>query len=307
MCTEHKLLFNDTSHIKLAEREWIRFLPVFMKTQSDRQPTNPTKEVELPNNEERFNIMGPLGPPCNSPIESYGTGDEEKKACGLRHLQKSDVQSSSRCVVYSIGSNNEWGFEEAIFNTTSCRVETFDCTINSESLPPEYIRSRVRFHHICLGDTDEGLFRKWKSLSNLTGHVGAPTFLKMDIEGYEFPVMRDIIDSGESLPLQIAMELHTERMEKDNPQDKPYYKTQRHVGSLELFSFMNYLRIFGGYYLIDRKDKVNGLCAEILLARLDCQSHPLDSKNPYSEIKKQTYQALRNKIDVSMRAKYYGR
>jgi len=40
--------------------------------------------------------------------------------------------SSDRCVVYSIGSNNQWDFEEAIFRSTKCMIETFDCTLVSK-------------------------------------------------------------------------------------------------------------------------------------------------------------------------------
>ena len=34
----------------------------------------------------------------------------------------------------------------------------------------------------------------------------------MDIEGFEYPVMQSIIDSGVALPLQISMEIHLRRL-----------------------------------------------------------------------------------------------
>lgn len=75
-------------------------------------------------------------------------------------------------MLYSLGSNNQWKFEEAIVEKTSCRVETFDCTIPETTLPPESIRHRVRFHNYCISDKDEGKYKTWKSLHKITGLVG---------------------------------------------------------------------------------------------------------------------------------------
>jgi hypothetical protein len=112
-------------------------------------------------------------------------------------------------------------------------------------------------------------FLSWNSINKLTGITTQPTFLKMDIEGYEFPVLQSIINSGKQLPLQIAVEVHTHRMEHGRR------RRDWHVPLLELYSFIQYLYRFGGYYLIDRND--NPLCphcSEILLAKLDCKNHP---------------------------------
>ena len=56
------------------------------------------------------------------------------------------------CVVVSIGSNNQWGFEEAVASSSHCRVETFDCTV--DATVPAPLRSRVTFHPFCLGVRD---------------------------------------------------------------------------------------------------------------------------------------------------------
>lgn len=113
--------------------------------------------------------------------------------------------TSSSCVIYSIGSNNEWGFEEAIFSSTNCIVETFDCTVNSTVKPPAAIASRVRLHRYCLGSANNGEIRTLRGLHEITGIKTPPTFLKIDAEGAEFSAMRTMIDDGYLLPLQIAM------------------------------------------------------------------------------------------------------
>lgn len=50
------------------------------------------------------NLIGPLGPECVTPIESYGAGDGEKRACNLSQFQSlTNITHNSECVVYSIG------------------------------------------------------------------------------------------------------------------------------------------------------------------------------------------------------------
>ena len=256
-----------------------------------------------------------LGPRCRGNIEKFGEGDFEKRACGLEHLEKlhrADLSGHNHeCVIYSIGSNNKWGFEEAIFNRTNCRIETFDCTMRPDiTQPPEALRSRTRLHRVCLGDTDyiikrsdgsEMQFMSWDSMNKLTGLTTQPTFLKIDIEGYEFPVLLSIINSGKQLPLQMAVEVHMVRMEHGK------YRRDWHVPLIELYSYIQALYKYGGYYLIDRNDNpFCHHCSEILLAKLDCKNHP----KPADVLQKLTNSAIQPKrladsIRVSLDAKYY--
>ncbi len=93
----------------------------------------------------------------------------------------------------------------------------------------------------------------------------APLYLKMDIEGYEYEVLRSIVDRGEMMPAQIGFELH--------------YRTQmpllswfnRSKSSAEIVTFMEYLHYQGGYFLIDRHDnRVCKHCTELLIGRFPC-------------------------------------
>jgi Methyltransferase domain len=214
-------------------------------------------------------VLGPVLDACLTPLEMYGEGDSEKRACGLRVIEA----VMPKCVVFSIGSNDEWGFEEAIFRRTNCTIETFDCTVNVTLQPPHSIRSRTRLHRVCLGRSDEvsngNRFVTWSSLLALVGMAAAPSFLKIDIEGYEFQVLRSIIEHGEFLPMQIAIELHYAT-------DEAIFTGRK--SSAELYAFMNYLHAFGGYHLIDRHDNADcPHCSELLLARLTCGPSELAS------------------------------
>lgn len=94
------------------------------------------------------------------------------------------------CKIISIGSHNEWGFEEAIVARTNCTVDTFDCTGKGKGWAvPSAIAHRVVLHEKCIGGA-EGVkagsqdFITWQTLLQLAGMTdAAPTYLKMDIEG----------------------------------------------------------------------------------------------------------------------------
>eukprot|EP01068_Selenidium_serpulae_P005957 Selendium_serpulae@DN4239_c0_g1_i1.p1 len=122
------------------------------------------------------------------------------------------------CVVLSLGSNNIWDFEKAVFDNTKCRVDTFDCTGNFRV--PERIRSRVTWHHKCVGkgtavnpskhrkrhkiSADDNL--SWLQIVELSGGK-TPHLLKADIEKWECTLLEQLFES-EFLPSQISFELH---------------------------------------------------------------------------------------------------
>jgi hypothetical protein len=217
---------------------------------------------------QAFDLIGPIHPQlCGSPIESFGEGDDEKRFCGLTTIAQHE---KSDCVILSIGSNNQWNFEEVIFNRTQCRVETFDCTVKKKAQPPAYIRSRVRLHRICLGTGHDNSsmyvsYSEMLSLAHITNK--APTALKMDIEGWEWPVFKSMFEADRKLktsflPIQVAFELHNL-----HPVKKHVQKVQR--APKEIAFFMDMLWRNGKYFVMDRHD--NSLCdgcTELLVARM---------------------------------------
>jgi hypothetical protein len=203
-------------------------------------------------------------------MEHYGEGDNEKRACGLLGHVDND------CTIISLGSNNEWGFEEEIFKRTSCKVHTFDCTVANNVEPPEAIRSRVTLHKVCVGVEDKiigGLkFVTWESLLALTGTASSPTFLKMDIEGFEWEVLPHIINKDTS-PLQISFELHYQTQMKE-------LAWQRNGKNAEdILLFFDALYEKGGYFVIDRHDNDRcEHCTELLVSKV-CTPNAPTTKN----------------------------
>ena len=103
-------------------------------------------------------------------------GDGGKWVCDPHHFLMQD-----RCVVYSVGSNNEFSFEEAIhrFNP-QCEIHTFDPS------PPSKKPTFVHFHPWTLGSTDSFADSTF-TVQTMMHHLGHNniTILKADCEGCE--------------------------------------------------------------------------------------------------------------------------
>lgn len=176
--------------------------------------------------------------------------------------------ATEECRIISIGCNGEWGFEEAVIRALpSCRIDTFDCT---GTWPvPEHISDRVTLHKLCMGsvqDTADPQFVTYQGMLDVAHISGRPTFLKMDMEGYEYQSLRTMIHgSSPSLrPAQIALELHFSNW-KDSNSRLSWKDRAKDVGEIALF--MDFLYKHGNYYLLDRRDNLScPSCTEILLA-----------------------------------------
>jgi len=269
-CVQTGDLYGDVENSLRARQWWSMNLVAILESfhnhyqnyASIKGISNKVSENAVPYGSDRFELLGPLGPTCHS-MEVYGKGDEGKKACGLKKL-------AENCVVFSIGSNNKWSFEESIVKNTNCFVHVFDCTLSSDVLPPPNIRSRVKLFHVCIGDADKVLdsrrFLTWESILQLSNQTQSPSYLKMDIEGWEYPVLKQIIDSGKHLPLQIAFELHFYTYAATK-----LSWTNRYKSPGEIALFMDFLYRFGNYHMVDRNDNTYcAHCTELLMARL-CQ------------------------------------
>lgn len=157
------------------------------------------------------------------------SADRSKIICGLSSL------NDDKCVVYSVGSNDMWEFENEILQKTPCEVHTFDCTgPRSRFAVPKH--DRLHFHHICLGadpaptpvdvgpdpknSTVYGEIMTLHQIQKMLNH-NRIDLLKFDIEGYEWPLIEswpllsDPASRDYVLPYQIVFELHYYTIMKD--------------------------------------------------------------------------------------------
>eukprot|EP01135_Chromosphaera_perkinsii_P002204 Nk52_evm12s219 gene=Nk52_evmTU12s219 len=103
-----------------------------------------------------------------------------------------------KCLVYSVGSNNEYGFEESIHRLyPHCEIHTFDHTVANPT-PPGF----VRYHKWGVSHTDGamdangqladgGVYRLPTIIKSL-GHEGRTiAVLKIDVEGAEYKTFEE--------------------------------------------------------------------------------------------------------------------
>jgi hypothetical protein len=159
----------------------------------------------------RMFLLPMLTPVCgNSSVAPtrVGHGDGGKYLC-LSDVA-TDVTKNVPCLVYSIGSRNEFSFETFIHSQKHCEVHTFDCTVGNPS-PPSY----VTYHNWCIGfhGQKDSNFHTFDRMVSLLGHQEREiSLLKIDCEGWEWHFFAQYLSAlklGSVRPIrQISFELH---------------------------------------------------------------------------------------------------
>jgi len=219
----------------------------------------------------KFNALGEVEDICTK-MQSFAQGDDEKFVCNPSEMFGKD------CIIFSIGCNGQWAFEESVHGRTNCEIHTFDCT--GDWAPPAEIADRTHFHKICLGDPNRQHSASGQNMWSYGQIVKkfspekAPKYLKIDIEGFEYGVFRNMLSDSDILsyiPEQIAVEIHT----------RVHWPAltwrHRHKSQLELRSWKVMMQLVGGYHLIHREDNpMCWYCTELLLMRHpDFKSEPI--------------------------------
>lgn len=198
------------------------------------------------------------------------TGDGGKWLC-------QDLLERDECVVFSLGSNGQYDFEEALLKETPCTIYTFDCTYDGISLG-----ARHKYIKKCIGSMEkEGSDPRFITLSNAVREVGVNkiNLLKIDIEGYEFDEIATWTIQDSWLPEQISIEVHhSEAIYAGGSKDETsHYKVQdfsnllwpaHHLTLSDLALFFGH---FGrlGYAIASREDNPFGTCcSEFLLLQV---------------------------------------
>ena len=233
-----------------------------------------------PTTSERFTAgIGPTGPDCSEHITFSKGTYEEKKLCvekksdddddGDNDDEDSNLKTS--CNIVSIGSNDQWGFEEEVMNNPKlrgCVTHTFDCTLTNNMPKHKPQNDNVKFYPFCIGsEGQETPYLPYDQMWKLTKTKEAPNVLKMDVEGFEFDVILNSILSADSSiwPEQIMMEVHwASRMV-----DLPWMPRTRTAAELALFFGVMFNR---GGYIVQHTRFFKGCqpCMEVLMVRAVC-------------------------------------
>lgn len=186
-------------------------------------------------------------------------GDGGKWICDphrIRHKASSDP-----CLVYSVGSKNDFSFEEAVMNDISmeCEIHTFDPTIGENpSRLPNY--GNTTFHPWGLSHKDEGAYKTMGTfVRDLQHEKREIDILKIDCEGCEWTSYSTWFDK-DIIVRQILIELHGGVTSADHGNN-----------SLSALKFMQHLQGLG--YVIFHKEPntlgCKGRCIEYGFLRLN--------------------------------------
>lgn len=258
--------FESSLHVSLKHAK---------KYMHDWQLTVPALEAALVSNggsrhnHKRFDAFEELG--CDTTcVGGDCSQDESKIVCGL-HLLKPP------CIVYSIGGNNQWQFEEDVLEKTNCIVHTFDCTGPRERFTPP-LHPKLNFHHICLVSDETEMHdaimegKRW-TLASMQKNLGHNQIdlLKLDVEGFEWDVLQSwlalsISPEPFALPMQILMELHYRtQMKQLAPTADEDFKS---VSDVVVLSSL--LKTLGYFSAINYRNPHCPHCTELTLIRTTC-------------------------------------
>ena len=140
--------------------------------------------------------------PCPMQEKMGSVGDGGKWVCS-----KDALLSTPGCVVYSMGSNGDTSFEQAMLRDTACTVHTFDPTLNDTTAGSVRAVPGLHFQGIGLSHTDgEHVFKNQaqpvKTLQTIMTDLNHTWIdvLKVDIERHEWPVLKSWLLAYDVLP-----------------------------------------------------------------------------------------------------------
>lgn len=289
------------TYVATEIKDWFVDMPKNFNKKSDRLRTMRTLRGTNKRN-QKFDVMEPIEgfqrwktgigqifDICKN-VDRIGDGKkyEGKFMCSFDTLAKTKSSSSivdeekvfddrnqqidSNCNIMSIGNNGEWGFENTINEQTTCSTHTFDCTVADPKKPE---KDSIHFYHYCIADkhkkNGEREYLPYSQMLQIAGLSSAPTLFKMDVEGFEYDVLTQIIvdaaktGSTSKLPSQISVELHyATRM-----YDLPWLLRLRQAGEIAMLTGLMY-RV-GGYLPVNVQYFEDcEACAEVLFVRVFC-------------------------------------
>lgn len=135
-------------------------------------------------------------------------GDGGKWVCDPRRIV-AKAEAGHGCLVYSVGSNNDFSFEESILRDISpaCEIHTFDPTIGDRPAKP-LADEQITFHPWGLSNKNDGKYKTLQTIMQDLDHGNREIdILKIDCEGCEWSSYESWLDKGIRIR-QILIELH---------------------------------------------------------------------------------------------------
>ena len=218
----------------------------------------PLREPQCQGNRDCFALWKPIFS-CKEKMLLGGTG----KLDGSRFLCSSSAFATRKpCIIYSIGSNGDFDFEDSLLQATqSCTVHTFDCTMGQTGAYNKTFERKDRhfFHPWCLSALNGEPNSNYMTLDTMHKRLkhswGTLALLKLDIEAFEHKVLGNFQKSDRFLPEQLTLEVHS----TTEPISGSYrYKS---IGELTLF-LLQMMRL--GYRLVHVQDEGGGVDATFI-------------------------------------------
>jgi len=128
-------------------------------------------------------------------------GDGGKWICDPHRISKQDS-----CLVYSVGSNNDFSFEEYVFKEigSHCEIHTFDFGNFGEGAK----KAGVHYHQVGFGLDEPPKYKSLQTIVKELGHEGRTIdIFKIDCEGCEWTTAYKWFEADIILR-QIQIELH---------------------------------------------------------------------------------------------------
>ena len=282
LCTANpyiESLNTSLSDVAFQAKEWLRHMDTHLTKARQPEMLQHTHARFFP-----FQVMSACEQAC---VGGRCGADASKIVCGMEQL---DFLNDKKCVVYSIGGNNKWQFELDVLSGTSCQVYTFDCT-GSKSRFQKPQDDRLSFHHICLGAASQpapefadnctqgicGPIMTLQEIQKMLGHDQID-LLKMDIEGYEWPIFEswpELSDNeadsiGFVLPMQILVEIHYRTQFSDLFRPNQTLKQADFKLPEELVRLQAHLLRMGYAVIVRDDNRACRHCTELTLMRFRC-------------------------------------
>jgi hypothetical protein len=201
-CPKIALTVNDGCQLSLLESDGFMCEPDALWNERKKSYHIQDKENMIPRNTSFF-FLDNWTPNfhCSNARRIGTTGEGGKWVCDPNQLK-----SRNDCLVYSAGSNGEFGFELGMKQAMPhCEIHTFDKDFH------QYPNDTCIFHTIKLGDGAPMTYSKnWTTIVHELKHKDRIIdIFKIDIEGGEYAFFPLVFDSSKSsFPRQILVELH---------------------------------------------------------------------------------------------------